>query len=459
MEFPALSIDDPKTQGILALAAGLLQAGGPSRTPVNFGQALGQGALSGLSGYQSAQQAAQQAQLVKLHAQLYGAQAGKLNEDIKRQQRLGQIMTNDAPMDVASTGGTLPAAYGQPGFQPGVSQPRSPSPLDMYKAKASQLVKEGFFKEGNELAEFITKMEPKLEFKDGVWYDKTSGSPVRGGAFVNQQGFGGLMNVGPNGQISMGPLAGAAERYGEQQGIGARTSAAYDLVTVPATGPNSPPTYASRLSLLPGQGGAPAAPVGPQGAIPPARPAAGMSPADTAAQAANAAQQLEISKNYGSIYNSLQNASMANPGKIAKVQRIGTLLGDFEGGKFSGTGLEIARGANSLGLKIDQKLPNKEAAQALTNEVALELRSTADGHGMPGAMSDADREFLKAMTPQMAQTAEGRKTIIESKVKVMQRENQVAEMARQYKKKYGSLNEDFFTQLSGWSERNPMFKK
>lgn len=168
---------------------------------------------------------------------------------------------------------------------------------------------------------------------------------------------------------------------------------------------------------------------------------------------------MEISKNYGQIYNQAQNAAMQNPAKVAKLQRIGTLLGDFEGGKLSATGLEVARTANSLGIKLDPKLSNKEASEALTNEVALELRSTGSGAGMPGAMSDADREFLKGMTPQMAQTAEGRRTIIESRVKVLERENQVSKMARQYKQKYGTLNEDFFNQLSGWSERNPIFKK
>lgn len=454
---------DPSTQGMLNLSAGLMQAGGPSRMPVSFGQALGQGLHQGVGALQSSQNTGmqqeklkQEAEMLRLHGALYGAQSGKIGAEAQRMARLQQILAGSQPIgptqqvglsDNASAGISAPwaAASGLP--QPTVN------PLDTFKARASTLANEGFLAEANQVAEFVTKMEPKLEFKDGVWYDKTSGAPVKGGAFVNQQGFGGQMTVGPNGQISAGALPGSEQLYGRQQEIGERAKAGHDLVTVPATSPNSPPTYASRLSLLPGASaaGAPAAPA--------ARPAAGMSPAATAEQAANATQQQEIAKNYGTIYNNMQNASLSNPGKIAKVNRIGSLLGDFEGGKLSATGLEVARAANSLGLKIDSKLPNKEAAQALTNEVALELRSTADGHGMPGAMSDADREFLKAMTPQMAQTAEGRKTIIESKVKLMERENQVATMARQYKKKYGTLNEDFFTQLSEWSARNPIYKK
>ena len=441
---------NPANQGLLNLSAGLLQAGGPSPTPVSFGQALGRGLQQGLGGFNAAQQSQQQAKLLDLHGKLYGSQASKLDEDTARQRRLAQIM--NGPMGVPSN----PMA-------PGGASMMAPSanPIDGFKSRATTLASEGFLQEANQVADLVKKLNPELEFKDGVWYDKSSGAPVRGGAGINPQGFGYQTSIGPNGQIGVGMLPGAADLFAAQQNIGARATAAHDLVTVPATGPNTPPRFASRLSLL--GGAAPAMPSNPMQApgIAPAAPqqalAAGMTPAQTATQTADAAQQVDIAKNYGKIFNDLQNASMSNPGKIAKFQRIGTLLGDFEGGKLSGTGFDLARLGNSMGIKIDPKLSNKEAAEALTNEVALANRSTAAGEGMPGAMSDMDREFLKNMSPQMAQTAEGRKLIIESRVKVMERENQVAKMARQYKQKHSKVDEDFFSQLSDWSNRNHLF--
>jgi hypothetical protein len=460
---------NPANQGLLNLSAGLLQAGGPSPTPVSFGQALGQGLQQGVRGMQSAQMAQmqqkkleQEAKLLDLHGKLYGAQAGKTEAETARQARLAAIMGGamDAPATMpAGLTKTSAAAVGAPWAAAG---PQAPvSPLDGFKNRASVLANEGFLQEANQVADLVKKLQPELEFKDGVWYNKASGAPVAGGAGINPQGFGYQTSVGPSG-ISVGPLAGAAALYGQQQDIGNESGARYDLRTVPATGPNSPPRFASRLELLggpratPAPGGAPAAPAAPTGA--PGSPA-GMSPAQEQELAATGTQNTEIAKNYGKIYNDLQNASMANPAKVAKVKRIGALLGDFEGGKFSAAGVELAKAFNSAGFKIDGKLPNKEAAEALTNEVALELRSTADGAGMPGAMSDADRQFLKNMTPQMAQTSEGRKTIIESRVKLMERESQVANMARQYKKKYNKLDEGFFTQLQDWSNRNPLFAK
>jgi hypothetical protein len=53
---------NPATQGMLNLSAGLLQAGGPSRMPVSFGQALGQGLQQGTQGVQQAQQMQMQQQ-------------------------------------------------------------------------------------------------------------------------------------------------------------------------------------------------------------------------------------------------------------------------------------------------------------------------------------------------------------------------------------------------------------
>jgi hypothetical protein len=54
---------NPATQGMLNLSAGLLQAGGPSRMPVSFGQALGQGMQQGTQGVQQAQQMQMQQQM------------------------------------------------------------------------------------------------------------------------------------------------------------------------------------------------------------------------------------------------------------------------------------------------------------------------------------------------------------------------------------------------------------
>lgn len=454
------------------MGLGILAANQPTRYPKSSLGVLAQGGLQGMDAYHSeiANQlgerrlgAANALQVLSIKKALEQQEALK---NFDQPSGVGGPTVSTAPLMTAPgmSPMTSTAAFGVPDYASKDIPTPAPS-TGMLSNRAQVPNFRSLLAAGvpattvNAMMEDWKLRHPELKFEGGMARDPRSGMPIQGipaTPQINPQGFGTTSRVNPQtGQIEIGVTPGAETAYATQQAIGERAKATMDLVTVPPTSAGAAPTYASRLSLLPSGGAAP-------DAAPPAtrpRPAAGMSPEASAAQAATAAQQLDISKNYGTIYNNLQNAAMVNPAKMAKVQRISDLLGDFEGGKLSKTAMDLASVANSAGIKIDPMLPNKQAAQALSGEIALDLRSTAGGGGMPGAMSDADREFLKSLTPQLGMTADGRKTIVESKIKVMQRENQVATMARQYKKKYGALNEDFFTQLSSWAERNPIFSK
>lgn len=187
-------------------------------------------------------------------------------------------------------------------------------------------------------------------------------------------------------------------------------------------------------------------------------PPVNMGPQEQADLKVTTEQRMADAKTYGELYQGMMKASLENPAKIAKMNRIVDLLKNYDGGKLAQTGMDLASIGVSAGFNLDPRLPNKQAAEALSKEVALELRSTGAGGGMPGSMSDADREFLRSMTPQLAQLAEGRRQIADTRIKLWQREMQVADMARRYKQKYnGVLNEDFFNQLQDWSSRNPIF--
>jgi hypothetical protein len=151
------------------------------------------------------------------------------------------------------------------------------------------------------------------------------------------------------------------------------------------------------------------------------------------------------------------NAGFAAPGTIAKYQQLGKLLEGVDGGTLTATGTQIASTMNSIGIKIDKNLPNKEAAAALGNEMALQLRSPAGGAGMPGALSDKDREFLVGMIPNASQSAQGRKMLINAQIAIEQRKQQVATFARNYEKKHGQLDNGFFDQMQAWSAANSLF--
>ena len=185
----------------------------------------------------------------------------------------------------------------------------------------------------------------------------------------------------------------------------------------------------------------------------------GLSASEEAANASNKEYQTKVGADQAEQRKSIMNAGFSAPSKIAKLQQIDKLLGDFEGGRLSQTGVDFASAMNSLGIKVDKNLPNKEAAQAMSREIALSLRNPAGGAGMPGALSDADRNFLSSMTPDIGQTAEGRKQIIASGIAIEKRNQQVSDFARKYEAKYGKLDNGFYSQLSAWSSANPLFAK
>ena len=165
-----------------------------------------------------------------------------------------------------------------------------------------------------------------------------------------------------------------------------------------------------------------------------------------------------VGKFFGENYAEVQKAGMSAQGALNRYNRLGQLLEGVDTGKFAPLGLEAAKIAREVGLNIDPKLANKEAAVALSSEIALQLRNPAGGAGMPGAMSDADRNFLQGMVPGIEKTPEGRKTILETAKKLAQRDAEVARMARQYRQKNGTINEGFYDELARFSEANPLFK-
>lgn len=428
---------------MLAMAARMMQASGPQRLPVGLGQVLGQGVEAGLNRFALAKGQQREGELAAMQGALFQAKAQRAAEEAQmlreRERRRSAAITG--PVAVAQANA---AAGGSGPWSREYEARNAPAPWAEMEARGQRLIDADFVNDGKALLESAKILKDRLEFKDGVWYDKFTGEPVRGGHIVNKDGFGSTLSVGPGGAIGMGPMAGSDDRFRQQQRIGEEEKARFALETVPATGPNTQPYFASRLGLLGGgQGGAPVA--------------AGPAPATVASMAANAAQQTSIAQNYAAMYNDMQKVSMVNPGKIAKYEQIGNLLQGFEGGKLAETGLNIASAANSAGIKIDPKLGNKEAAAALSNEIALDMRSTASGGGMPGAMSDKDRDFLKNMAPGLSQTNEGRRQIIGAKVKLLQRESQVAEMARKYYDRHKAIDAGFFNQLQEWSNKYPIF--
>lgn len=171
------------------------------------------------------------------------------------------------------------------------------------------------------------------------------------------------------------------------------------------------------------------------------------------------AEAKKVGEGMGEMYIDLQKAGAAAPAKLGKFDRMEQLMEGVNTGKLTPALTQVAAVAESLGFNVDPKLAPKQALEALANDMTLQMRNPAGGAGMPGALSDADREFLKSMSPGLAKTREGNKLIIQTGRALAKREEEVAKLARAYRKKNGSLDEGFYDELADYSAANPLFGK
>lgn len=170
----------------------------------------------------------------------------------------------------------------------------------------------------------------------------------------------------------------------------------------------------------------------------------------------------KVGTEFADQYTTLMKADMNAPASIAKYQRLGNLLSQVNTGKFKGATTDLKASAKSLGidltaLGIADDVAPAQAARALSNQIALELRNPAGGAGMPGALSDKDREFLLQSIPGLENDPQAIGKMIEYRVKLAQREQEVAKKARAYRKKNGRFDEGFYDELADWSAKNTLF--
>lgn len=184
-------------------------------------------------------------------------------------------------------------------------------------------------------------------------------------------------------------------------------------------------------------------------------------PLTTVAKQSKGAQDIKAGEkegtDFGEEYSRIQAAAPAAQARLNQVDQLEQLLGDIDSGSLATTGVRVAELAKSFGLNIDPKLGAKQAALALGNGLALQLRNPSAGAGMPGSLSNSDRDFLVSMLPSLMQTASGRKQLIASMRLMAQRDKDIAKLARDYKKEHGQYDEYFNDTLAQWSDEHPIF--
>lgn len=172
----------------------------------------------------------------------------------------------------------------------------------------------------------------------------------------------------------------------------------------------------------------------------------------------------KIGEMEGDMYGNMQKAAMNAQVKIGKLQRLEAALKEAPQGALGPQTQRLREIAEGLGVKgLTGDAAPGQIARSISQEIALQLRDPSSGAGMPGAMSDADRQFLQQMVPGLANTPEGNAQLVDYMKRLHKRELDVARLAREHKnsteggKAKGAFDDGFFDKLAAWSEKNPLF--
>ena len=461
-------------QGLLATGLGMLAN---NRGGVSTSEALGQGGLLGMNAYASANEQQRQAEQDKLKAAMMQQQMAQTDAETQmKQQQLAQsirqmnmqqgilaqlgfgvgqpdaqagMQAASAPAALSNVGGSAlsgalagatpaapaapailaaPAAGGMGGMQAGSGAAGGGGPLA--NLSESQKVRMGLdlaFNQGKTMADIA---KPNMSVENGIVVDMNRMQP---GETLPQPDGTQWRPLG-NGQYQLTMAPGAADVLAQKRDI---------------------QNAGETVGVLNDQG---------QTVLVPKTQSAGRVTALNPAQQnyLNSQSDRDIKKLGG-----YQDAREAAPGQLSTYQQLGSALEAFNktGTTPKTAAMEQWARANVPGYTGgSQSLQPYQIAQSLSNQLALELRNPASGAGMPGSMSDGDRQYLASMVANPGTDINAARQMIDARMRTLQRQQEVGTMASRWAKQYGQLSGinpktgmDFYDSLDAWSTKNPLF--
>ena len=164
------------------------------------------------------------------------------------------------------------------------------------------------------------------------------------------------------------------------------------------------------------------------------------------------------------VFLAAQQAAQNARAGMANLDRLGSLLEQVKTNKFQGSTQQLKASAKAMGVDLDaigvgDNVGVAQAAQALSQQLALQLRDPSAGGGMPGAMSDADRQFLQQMVPSITNDPNANKLMIEWQKKIHQRTVEVGKIVNDYVRSPEFLKDPagVYAKVREYADKNPLF--
>lgn len=181
-------------------------------------------------------------------------------------------------------------------------------------------------------------------------------------------------------------------------------------------------------------------------------PLVSMAPGDTEAQKRGAIRRDE---SFGKVLDMGQTSLS----KLNDLSTLNMLLKGYEGGPMSknflvplqGFMTEIGLDPSMFGMETDTG--RLQAARALEQRMVLGFRSTAEGEGMPGHLSDRDVRFLEQMPPGFSMTEQGRNLMYKLYAKRYQSSILLEkEWVRLVEENGGTVPTDIYSKMQAWKQ-------
>lgn len=149
----------------------------------------------------------------------------------------------------------------------------------------------------------------------------------------------------------------------------------------------------------------------------------------------------------------VQDANTAE-GQLQTLEAMNQLLDQgIQTGRIEELTMPLRELGASFGVGDVERLNQQQLFQALSNRMALEARQL----GLVGQMSDRDVQFLQAMVPQLRNTPEGNRRLIQTMRRIAQRKVEMADLMEEYIAENDSLA-GWRAFRSQWVQDNPAFE-
>lgn len=161
----------------------------------------------------------------------------------------------------------------------------------------------------------------------------------------------------------------------------------------------------------------------------------------------------KVGEGYGKEFTGIQDEGR----KALAMKQTYTRMGQLNDQAYSGAaapGIQYTRSLLETFGVDPGKVPQGEELTMLSNRLVLD----ATGGSLGNQISNADRDYIQATNPSLANTKEGRARMIDTGLKLANRKIEVARLASDYRTKNGSMK-GFDQYIADYAEKNPLFPK